>query len=108
MEPKFDEHGIPRLPPTPGFDEFRTVIEEAIWQAAADWGLEVKHYAGRYMYGAECLGVVVDDVHEFVKHSATLAVLNSKLMAGELLAKGAATDSMATETIVYWPDLTVQ
>lgn len=108
MEPVFDKNGVPRLRPTPGFAEYRDVIEAAIKHVADEWGVEVKPYSGRYMYQATCLSVVVDDAREFVTQAAGAAAATSRLKAGELLADAAVTESMATKTIVYWPDLTVR
>ena len=52
------------------------------------------NYSGRCMYGATCFGIVTDDPE---------GLIEAAIEAG---LKGARTDSMGFDTIVYWPSIT--
>ena len=107
VELENDGNGSIRWKETPGFGEFRDVIEASIRTVAADWGYEVTVYSGKFMNRASCVGIITDDPQEFVEQAAGLAVVNGGLEAGEALAAGAAIDTIAVDKVVYWPDLII-
>ena len=51
-------------------------------------------YSGRGMYGATCYGIVTDDPEGLIERAAELGL------------KGACTDNMGLDTIVYWRNIT--
>lgn len=87
---------------------------EAVINALYDAGLgddeDVlrEDYSGRFMYGAECLGIVHaphgGDIGKFYIY---LAQYLDADVACEL-ADAARTDSMGLDTITYWPGVTLE
>lgn len=70
-------------------------------------------YSGRGMYGATCVGVVVTDVFELGEGlEEALHVYEDDDEVVELVEymqeHRPSTDSMAFNTIVYWPGLSVE
>jgi hypothetical protein len=63
-------------------------IKDKIEDAANSDGRELrKEYSGRCMFGETCWGIVCDDPNNVI---------------AEVGLKGARTDSMGLQTIVYW------
>ena len=57
------------------------------------WGLggQVReHYSGRFMYGKTCMGIVTDEPTAVIEEAASRGL------------RGALTDGMGLDTIVYW------
>lgn len=67
-------------------------------------------YSGRFMYGKECLGIVTDDVPKaFLLLGSSLALQGGRAhtLLGELSDTWIRRDSMAHDTVVYFPNITL-
>lgn len=89
----------------------KTKIAASTWQALKDEGFQLDDsYSGRGMYGVGCVGVTgrLGDMLRFV--AVLVSYCDDPGDAADLcdeLGRVAATDSMGTETIYYFPGWTV-
>lgn len=68
---------------------------------------EVRRYSGRGMYGAECPGVILEG--SLIGAAVDLLLLTEDRDEQEAIGKvirGAKTDSMGVDTILYFPKVT--
>jgi hypothetical protein len=72
------------------YAKYKAIIEDV----AQEVGGRARTYSGRGMYGKVCMGIVCD--------SATTTIET----AAEKGLKGALTDGMGLQVIVYWPSVT--
>jgi hypothetical protein len=95
--------------------EFANILVEA--------GLEPRNYSGRFMYGAQCIGVTVPhkDVlalgtkiaaqaaasasENLVDEAEGFAIVTEALDAVKDIMSEARQDEMGLDAIVYWPDM---
>lgn len=72
--------------------------------AAAELGFRLTTtYSGRGMFGATCIGVVVDDPTDLADLIGALMCAGEDDLAAGLMDQPRATDNMGRGTIVYWP-----
>lgn len=65
-------------------------------------------YSGRFMYGKECLGIVTDNVPKtFLLLASSLAWQGGRAqeLLNELTEQWVRQDSMAHDTVVYFPNI---
>jgi hypothetical protein len=70
----------------------------------------IMSYSGRAMYGAECLGIVTDNVARMsMLLASALAVIGGRAydLITELTDTEIRTDSMARDIVVYFPNITL-
>jgi hypothetical protein len=67
-----------------------------------DLGYEPRSYSGRGMYGAKCVGVVVDDPF---KLGLEIGQAMEERGKGDYFNASTAQDSMGCDTIYYWPSM---
>lgn len=65
----------------------------------------LRSYSGRGMYGAECVGVVADDLQTFFGDVIESSPVDLDRWHLGFLLKNARTDGMGRQTIIYWPEL---
>lgn len=82
-----------------------TYIRFAINMAAEKCGGTVRDYSGRFMYGAQCVGVQVTNPLMFAGIVGVFAGRNENLDVGNAALTGMCWDEMGKDFIVYWPDL---
>lgn len=64
-------------------------------EAAEEVGGRVRTYSGRFMYGEECLAISGADSTACIKAATDRGI------------RGARTDTLGKDTIVYWPGVPV-
>lgn len=70
-----------------------THSNEVLTELSADFGELRSCYSGRGMFGDTCIGIVTSSPAELIEAAANRGV------------RGAKTDGMGLETIVYWPSV---
>ncbi len=94
-------------------------VREAVYQSDVDWGdypvesVIRQDYSGRYMYGAECFGLVLNSDGELVRVMLELAEILSEADYGDRdvakdLAQAMRSDSMGLSNIYYFPGWTLE
>lgn len=72
-------------------------IIDLLEEIAGEVGGDVRYnYSGRGMYGKTCVGIVCEDATKCIEEAAVRGF------------RGAKTDSMGRDTIVYWPKIAVK
>ncbi len=62
------------------------------------------NYSGRGMYGATCVGIVMNP-SDMLQLGANISALDDQELRSLLMYKYS-TDSMGYDTIIYWPGIT--
>jgi hypothetical protein len=66
---------------------------------------DVREYSGRGMMGRTCLGVVTEGGQTPLNLLAEIIMECEEIEEAAYLLRHARTDSMGTETIIYWPSI---
>lgn len=93
------------LTPVPEVRTHAAPLRIAIEMAAEKANGTVCRYSGRFMYGAECVGVEVPNPVVFAGLVGVFAAWNSDLDVVNAALAGMCWDEMGRDFIVYWPDL---
>jgi hypothetical protein len=67
-----------------------------IAELADTYGAFRSDYSGRGMFGAQCVGIVTSEPMTVIKEAAARGI------------RGAKTDDMGLQTIIYWPHIQTQ
>jgi hypothetical protein len=73
--------------------------------AKADTEFKVRSYSGRGMYGANCIGIDMDDIGGVMRLAAALIDAGMDVEDVHVLGTLMKTDSMGRGIVVYWPRL---
>lgn len=82
--------------------EYQTLVDAA-YEADLDEDA-IRNYSGRAMYGADCFGLVVDNLGQ--AFDFLLALIEQGEHA-EDWARTARQDSMGLGTVIYWPSVSI-
>ena len=74
-------------------DCLEEMAEEIRVMAEEGYGELYENYGGRGMYGKTCIGLVTGDPMRTIEEAASRGI------------RGAVTDDMGIDTIVYWPKI---
>lgn len=93
------------LTPVPEVRTHAAYLRFAINMAAEHCNGTVCSYSGRYMYGARCVGVEVNNPVLFAGLVGVFTAWNEDVDVSNAALTGMCWDEMGKDFVVYWPDL---